>query len=92
MEKKVNVRGYDFVVDFDFSPYEPQTWHYPGADESVEINEVTDYDGDIIKEYAFDILENDLIDACLEAVHDEKDRVTDAQLLNEEYRRDEHGR
>ena len=80
MEKEVSVRGYDFSVSFDYNPPEAMTRHYPGCGESVEINEVTDYDGDIIKEYAFDLLEGDLMEACLDAVHDDQDRVTNAQM------------
>ena len=79
MIKTVSVRGYDFEVDFTYNPPEKQTWDYPGCNESVEIDEVTDYDGDIIKEYAFDLLEDDLMGACLDAVHEDQDRVTDAQ-------------
>ena len=79
MIKTVSVRGYDFEVDFTYNPPEKRTWDYPGCNESVEIDEVTDYDGDIIKEYAFDLLEYDLMSACLDAVHEDQDRVTDAQ-------------
>ena len=88
MIKKVSVRGYDFEVDFDYQPYEPSTRHYPGCSEDVEINEVMDSDGDIIKEYAFELLEYDLMEACLNAVHEDQDRVTDAQLLRAENRAD----
>ena len=80
MVKTVSVKGYDFEVDFTYNPPEKQTWDYPGSSESVEIDEVTDYDGDIIKEYAFDLLEGDLMEACLDAVHDDQDRVTNAQM------------
>jgi len=80
MIKTISAKGYDFEVHFDYQPYEPPERHYPGCSESVEINEVTDADGDIIKEYAFDLLEDALMDACLEAVHEDQERVTDAQM------------
>ena len=89
MIKTVSVRGYDFEVDFTYNPPEKRTWDYPGCNESVEIDEVMDYDGDIIKEYAFDLLEDDLMGACLDAVHEDQDRVTDAQLLRQEEKADD---
>ena len=89
MIKTVSVRGYDFEVDFTYNPPEKRTWDYPGCNESVEIDEVVDYDGDIIKEYAFDLLEDDLMGACLDAVHEDQDRVTDAQLLRQEEKADD---
>lgn len=82
METKASVKGYEFRVVFDYNPSERQTRHYPGCSESVEINEIFDYDGEEVKDYAFDILEELVEEQCLEAVHDEQDRVEDAQ---EEY-------
>ena len=89
MIKTVSVRGYDFEVDFTYNPPEKRTWDYPGCNESVEIDEVMDYDGDIIKEYAFDLLEDDLMGACLDAVHEDQDRVTDAKILRQEEKADD---
>ena len=80
METKASVKGYEFRVVFDYNPYEPSTRHYPGCSESVEINEIFDYDGEEVKDYAFDILESLVEEQCLESVHDEQDRVTDAQM------------
>jgi len=80
METKVSVKGYEFRVVFDYQPYEKSTMHYPGCSESVEINEIFDYDGEEVKDYAFDILEGLVEEQCLEAVHDDQDRVTDAQM------------
>lgn len=80
METKASVKGYEFRVVFDYNPSERQTRHYPGCSESVEINEIFDYDGEEVKDYAFDLLEEDIMQACLDAVHDEQDEVTDAQI------------
>jgi hypothetical protein len=68
MIKYISVQGHEFKVDFDHSPEEDATYDYPGCNESVEINGVFDSDGDEIKEWAFDMLGNDLEVACLEAV------------------------
>jgi hypothetical protein len=68
MIKTISVQGHEFKVDFDHSPEEDATHDYPGCNESVEINGVYDSDGDEIKEWAFDMLGNDLEAACLEAV------------------------
>lgn len=80
MIKTVSANGYDFEVDFDYQPAERMTRDYPGCSESVEINEVMDSDGDMVKEYAFELLENALLQACLDAVHDDAERISDAQI------------
>lgn len=85
MEKLISVQGYEFRVDFDYNPAERVENHYPGCSESVEINEVWDSDGDKIKEWAFDMLQNELEEVCLEAVaidHEE------AQMAKEEARQE----
>ena len=89
METKVSVKGYEFRVVFDYQPYEKSTMHYPGCSESVEINEIFDYDGEEVKDYAFDILEGLVEEQCLEAVHEENDRVADARMTYLEDRADE---
>jgi hypothetical protein len=86
----VSVRGYEFKVDFDYQPYEPMTRHYPGCDESVDICEVTDSDGDVVKDWAYEIMEDELREACLDAVHDEQERLADTQLLYYEARWEEY--
>jgi len=75
MEKLISVRGYEYRVDFDYQPREEMTRHYPGCCEAVEINEVWDSDGDKIKEYAFEFLEDELAEACLNSVCDDQDRA-----------------
>jgi hypothetical protein len=80
MQKTISVQGYEFRVDFDYEPAEPRTWHHPGCSESVSINDVWDSDGDKIKEWAYDILENDIEIGCLEAVQIDQE---EAQMSEE---------
>ena len=85
MIKTVSVNGYEFIVDFDYNPAEAQTRHYPGCCESVDINEVRDSEGDLIKEYAYELIMDELEIACLEAVQaDEEEK----KMAKEEARMD----
>ena len=81
MIKTISVQGYEYRVDFDYSPAEPVERHYPGCSESVEINEVWDSDGDKIKDYAFDALSDELEEACLNEVYIDQE---EAQMAKEE--------
>jgi hypothetical protein len=81
MVKTISVQGYEFKVDFDYNPPEAAGRHYPGCSESVEINEVWDDDGDKVKDYAFDLLKDELEEGCLNQVYIEKE---EAQMAKEE--------
>ena len=85
MIKTISVNGYEFRVDFDYNPPERQTRHYPGCSESVEINDVWDSDSDKIKEWAYELMEEDLEIGCLEAVQVDQE---EAQMAKEEARMD----
>ena len=74
MIKTISVSRYEFKVDFDYNPPERQTWDYPGCSESVEINDVWDSDGDKIKDWAYELMEEDLEIGCLEAVYDDQEQ------------------
>jgi hypothetical protein len=85
MEKTVSVKGYEFKVDFDHNPAEDRTWDYQGHSESVEINEVWDSDGDLVKDWARELLDEDIEIECLEAVRaDEEEK----KMAKEESRMD----
>ena len=75
--------GYEFRVDFDYNKAEKVERHYPGSSESVDINEAWDSDGDKVKDYAFDALQDELEEACLNEVYIEKE---EAQMAKEEAR------
>ena len=85
MIKNISVKGYEFKIDFDYNPAEPQTRHYPGCNESVDVNEVWDSDGDLIKEWVYDLLDEDIEIACLEAVRIDRE---EAQMAKEEAKMD----
>jgi hypothetical protein len=80
MIKTISVQGYKFRVDFDYNPPEDTTWGYQGHSESVEINDVWSPKGNILEEWARDMLQNDLEVACLEAVAIEQE---EAQMSSE---------
>ena len=81
MIKTISVQGHEFKVDFDFEPAEDTTWDYQGHNESAAINEVWDSDGDLIKEWAHELLDEDLEIACLEAVQIDQE---EAKMAKEE--------
>ncbi len=82
MIKTISIQGYEFKCDFDYECAEKMTRHYPGCSDSVSVNEVLDSDGDILKGWAMDILEQEIELACLDAVHDDQ---LEAQLAKEEH-------
>ena len=81
MKKTISVNGYEFTVEFDYQPYEKSTRYYPGTSEAVEIQEVWDSDNDKLKDYAFDELQNELEEACINAVCIDQE---EAKLAKEE--------
>ena len=83
MQKFISVNGYEFRVIFTYQPHEKSSRHYRGATECVEIDEVFDYDGDKVKDYAFDLFQDGFEEACLNAVHIDQE---EAQLAKEESR------
>ena len=85
MEKLISVNGYEFKVEFDYQPYEKSTQHYPSAPEAVEIQEVWDSDGDKVKNYAFDLLQDELEEACLNEICIDQE---EAKMAKEEARQE----
>ena len=85
MIKKISVQGHEFKVDFEYYPAEPVERHYPGCNEYVDIDEVWSPEGNILEEWAFDMLQNDLEVACLEAVQVDQE---EAKMAKEENRMD----
>jgi hypothetical protein len=69
MIKTISMQGYKFKVNFDYEPAEAQTHDYPGCQEAVVINEVWDFEGDRLKDWAFNLIENDMEYKLLWAVH-----------------------
>jgi hypothetical protein len=85
MIKTISVQGYEFKVDFDYNPYEPPERHYPGCNEYVDINEVWSPEGNILEEWAFELIQDDLEIGCLEAVQVDQEE----DLLSREQSRED---
>jgi hypothetical protein len=68
MIKTISIHGHEFKADFDYQPAEDQTRHYPGCPEDIELNEVWDSDGDTLKDWAYEFIQEDIHIQCLEAV------------------------
>jgi hypothetical protein len=92
MIKTISIHGHEFKADFDYQPAEDQTRHYPGCSEDIELNEVWDSDGDILKDWAYEFIEEDIHIQCLEAVHEDMEEAKmseeNAKMRADEARRE----
>lgn len=61
---KINYRGVELNVEYDYQPYEPMEPNYPGCEEYVEVTKVLSKSGDDITELFDDFydLEEKLLD------------------------------
>lgn len=76
MTTKINFKGIDFDVEYDYQPYEPMVMYdsnmegYPGCAEMATLEEITHKETNFLEFFESQGLEREIEELILESMHE----------------------